>query len=348
MKTIAEQPGPRRGRRLLFTGIAIAITFALLYWVLRGTSLAEVYANLRAARPGPLIVAVLLATATFGLRTIRWRVLLRTREGGPVSWSALWHATAMGFMANNTLPLRLGELVRSYAASRLGGVPLTAAISSIAVERALDALTLVGLLAVALSQAGLPADTVVATGVGDVRLDAVVTRAGILCALVFAGALFVVLFPLAAERLVRLVVPFRRLAERVVALIEGLRQGFGALGSPARLGAAVFWSLVHWLLGAASFYIAFAAFGIQVGFAGAVLVQSLLAFGIAAPSTPGYFGVFELVAAAALALFGVPAGIGLAYGITYHVTTFVPITVLGLWSLARTGLSVREATRSAP
>ena len=348
MKTIAEPSKGRRGRRRLFTGLAITITLALLYWVLRGTSLADVMAHLRAARPGPLIVAVILATATFLLRTARWRVLLRTREGAPVSWSALWHATAMGFMANNTLPLRLGELVRSYAASRLGGVPLTAALSSIAVERALDALTLVALLGLALFQAGLPADTVVATAVGDVRLDAVVIRAGMLCALVFAGALFVVLFPLVAERLVRLVVPFRGLAERVVALIEGLRQGFDALRSPARLGVAVFWSLAHWLLNGATFYIAFAAFGIQVGFAGALLVQSLVTFGIAAPSTPGYFGIFELVVAAALGLFGVPPDVALAYGITYHITTFVPITLLGLWSLTRTGLSVREATRAAP
>jgi uncharacterized protein (TIRG00374 family) len=163
---------------------------------------------------------------------------------------------------------------------------------------------------------------------------------------IFAGALFVVLFPLTAERLVRALIPFRRLADRVVALIENLRQGFGALRSPARLGAAVFWSVAHWLLNGAAFFVAFAAFGIRVDFAGALLVQSLLAFGIAAPSTPGYFGIFELVAAAALALFGVPTEIGVAYGITYHVATFVPITLLGLWSLARSGLSVRDATRA--
>ena len=75
---------------------------------------------------------------------------------------------------------------------------------------------------------------------------------------------------------------------------------------------------------------------------GALLLQSLLAFGIAAPSTPGYFGVFEAVAAAVLSLFGVPTAVGFAYGITYHITTFIPITLLGLWSLARTGLHLRD------
>jgi hypothetical protein len=342
LTTIADPPKRRPARRLLATGAAVAVTLGLLYWVLRGTSFADILVHLKAARPGPLILAVLLATATFPIRTIRWRVLLRAANGGPVAWSALWHATAMGFMANNTLPFRLGELVRSYAASRLGRVPLAAALSSIAVERALDGLTLVALMGVALLRAGLPADTVVM----GARLDTVAARAGILCAVIFSGALFVVLFPLASERLVRTLIPWHGLADRVVALIENLRHGFGALRAPARFAAAVFWSLAHWLLNATAFYVAFGAFGIRVGFAGALLLQTLLAFGIAAPSTPGYFGIFELVVAAALALFGVAADVGVAYGITYHIATFVPITLLGLWSLGRTGVRVRDAARA--
>lgn len=323
--------------------LGVLISLGLLYWVLRGVSLATVVQHLRAARPGPLLAAVVLATLTFGLRVIRWRILLRSESGSTLSWSALWHATAMGFMANNTLPLRLGELLRAYAASRLGAVPMTTAFSSIAVERALDALVLVGLLIIALFGAGLPADTVVY----GARLDLVAQRAGLISVLIFSGALFVLLFPVLAERLVRLLVPFRHLADRIVNLIEGLRVGFGALKSPSRLLGAVVWSLAHWLLNAAAFYVAFAAFGIDVGFVGALLLQSLLAFGIAAPSTPGYFGVFEAVAAAVLSLFGVPTAVGFAYGITYHIATFIPITLLGLWSLARTGLHVRDVRQVA-
>lgn len=341
MTTIADPSGRRR--RLLITVIGVAISLGLLYWVLRGTSLSDIAAHLRAAHPLPLAAAVLLATMTFGLRTIRWRVLLHAEDGRPVSWTALWHATAMGFMANNTLPFRLGELVRSYAASRLSGVPMPAALSSIAVERALDALSLLALLGAALLGAGLPSDTVIVTSLGSVRLDVMATRAGIGCAVIFAGALAVVLYPRAAERVIRKVLPAPRIADRMVALIESLRLGFGVLRAPARLAAAVFWSIAHWLLNAAAFFVAFTAFDIHVGFAGALLVQSLVAFGIAAPSTPGYFGVFELFVAAGLALFQVPPDLGVAYGITYHVTTFVPITLLGLWSLARTGLHVRDA-----
>lgn len=320
--------------------VGVVVSLALLYWTLHDVSLAEVMTHLRAARPWPLVVAVVLATLTFPVRTLRWRILLRTPGDGPVSWHALWHAIAIGFMANNTLPLRLGEVVRSYAGSRLGGVPLATVLSSVAVERALDLLTLVGLLGVALVSAGLPGSTVIM----GARLDTLALRGGILCGLIFAGALSVVLFPLAAERLTRALVPFQGLADKLVRLIEALRQGFAVLRSPSRLALAVLWSIGVWLLGAYSFYVAFAAFGIQVDFAGALLVQSLLAFGVAAPSTPGFFGVFEFVVAAALALFGVANSVGVAYGITYHITTFIPITLLGLYSLARTGLHVKDAT----
>lgn len=344
MTTPAEEVPVRNPRRLIATLLGLGLSIGLLYWILRSVSLANVVEHLRAARAGPLAAAVVLATLTFGLRVVRWRILLRTDTGGTIRWSALWHATAMGFMANNTLPFRLGEFFRAYAAGRLGGVPVTAAFASIAVERALDALVLVGLLIVALFGAGLPGDTVVY----GTRLDTVVQRAELLCVGVFAGALFVLVFPVLAERLVRLLIPFRRPADRVVNLIEGLRVGFGALKSPSRLVAAVFWSVAHWLLNAAAFYVGFAAFNIHVGFAGALLLQSLLAIGVAAPSTPGYFGVFEAVTAAALLLFGVPTAVGFAYGITYHITTFVPITLLGLWSLARTGLHVGDAQRAAP
>ena len=323
----------------MVAAVVVLVTIALLYWVLKDTSFADIWGHLRQANLVPLLAAVAVATATFPIRAIRWHYLLRRADDGPVPGRALWHATTIGFMANNTLPFRLGEVVRSYAASRLAGLPLATCLSSIAVERALDLLTIVGLMTLALFQTGLPRETII---MGN-RLDALALRAAILCGIIFALALSVVLFPRLAEDVVRRIVPFPRIADRVVRLIEALRTGFQILRKPKRLVAAVTWSVVLWLVNGASFYVAFAVFDIGVDFAGALLIQALLAFGVAAPQAPGYFGVFELVTAAGLALFGIPASLAVAYGATYHITTFVPIVVIGLWSLARTGLTVREA-----
>ena len=286
-----------------------------------------------------------VATLTFVIRLVRWRLLLRAETGEVLPAAALWHGVAIGFMANNLLPFRAGEFIRCYTASRLTGARLTAAVSSVAVERVFDGLTVVGLLTLALFAAHLPAT--IAMGGVDVSVARAATVAGVLSAGALAIALAVVLVPQLAEDVVRAIVPWPRVADTLVRLIEGFRHGLTALRSPRRLAAVVAWSVVLWLVNAASFWIAFAAFDLPVGFAGALLLQGLLVFGIAVPSTPGYVGVFEAVIGAVLLLYGVPPALGAAYALVYHATTFVPITLLGAWSLARTGLTFGEIRRTA-
>ncbi len=314
--------------------------------MLRGTDTATLLREIRATRVLPLTLAVAVATATFPLRLIRWRLLLRADDGNGLPAVPLWHAIAMGFMANNVLPFRAGELVRCFAAARLTGARLTAAISSVAVERVFDGLTVVALLTGALLAAHLP--PTITVGGTSVSIAHAATTAGLLSAAALLVALVIVIWPVAAERITRSVLPAGRLASAVVQAIEGFRHGLASLRSPGRLAGVVLWSVVIWLVNAAAFWIAFAAFDLPVGFGGALLLQGLLVFGIALPSTPGYIGVFEAVISAVLLLYGVSASRGAAYAIVYHATTFVPITLLGVWSLARTGLSLAEIRSSRP
>jgi glycosyltransferase 2 family protein len=97
--------------------LGVAVSVGLLAWAVRGVSLQDIWQKIRAAHPAPLTLAAIIATLTFPLRLIRWRLLLPDRDGRRYPAAALWHAIALGFMANNILPLRAGELVRSYTAS---------------------------------------------------------------------------------------------------------------------------------------------------------------------------------------------------------------------------------------
>jgi uncharacterized protein (TIRG00374 family) len=328
-------PSNAPGRSRFWTSlVGIVLSAGLLALILRQVELGEVRRHLASARPLPLVLTVVIATATFPLRAVRWRYLLRQPDGRPMPFAPLWHATAMGFMANNVLPLRAGEIVRPLAVSRIAGIRFTTALASIAVERIFDALTVVLLLTVALASPGLGADVSVG-GVPVSRLAGIV--AALSAAGLIAGAL-VVARPLAAERVVRRLVPAPRIADRLVGLIEGIRQGLAALDSPARLAPVIVLSLVLWLVNAASFWIGFAAFDIPVGFTGALLVQGLLVFGVSVPSTPGYVGPFEAAIVAGLALYGVVEDRSFSYALAYHVTTFIPIVLLGLWSMVRTGI----------
>lgn len=321
--------------------VAILLSLALLWWALRDVSVDAVLGHIRAAHLGPLFAAVAVATVTFPLRLVRWRLLLRAETGQPLPALPLWHAVAIGFMANNVLPFRAGELVRCYAASRLTGTRLTAAISSVVIERLFDALAVVVLLAVALLGPGLSPGL----RVGGVSVAGAARFAGIVAVTGLAVAALVVAFPAAAERLVRAVSPSAALADRAVRFVEGLRHGLAALRSPALLAGVAVWSLVLWVVNGLSFYICFAAFDIEVGFLGALLLQGLLVFGISVPSTPGFIGPFEAVIVAVLALYGVEADRAFSYAITYHLTTFVPIILLGFWSLARTPIALGDLRR---
>jgi uncharacterized protein (TIRG00374 family) len=290
-----------------------------------------VLGHIAAARPGPLTAAVIIATLTFPLRLVRWRLLLRDERGEPYRSAPLWHAISLGFMANNVLPFRAGELIRSYTAARLAPARFTTVISSVAVERIFDALTVVALLTLALFASDLPGTV----RVGESSVADLARAAGVISLVALLSAVLVVAAPLAAERVVRRLLHGSRFADRIVDLIEGIRQGLVVLRSPARLIGVVFWSLVLWLVNALAFYVGFAAFDIPVSYTGALLLQGLLAFGISIPSTPGFFGPFEAVIVAVLALYGVPGSLAFSYAIAFHVTSFVPITVLGLWSLTR-------------
>lgn len=335
-------PPPRPRAPVWQILVGVAVSAVLLYFSLRGIHLAEVLQHVRAARLAPMLTAVVLATLTFVLRIFRWQLLLRGEDGRRLPAGPLWHAIAMGFMANNVLPLRMGEVVRAFAASRLTGTRFTSVFASIAVERLFDALVVVCLLAIGLFTAELPPGAVAGIGV-----ERIVTFAGLAAVGGLMAATMVVAFPLSAERLVRLAVPSKQLAEKLVGLIEGLRHGLSVLRSPVRVAGVVGWSFLLWGISALSFLVMFRAFGITVDLSGALLMQGLIMFGIALPSTPGYVGAFELPIIAVLTLYLVDKNLAAAYALTYHVTTFIPITLLGAWSVARTNLGL-TAFRKEP
>jgi uncharacterized protein (TIRG00374 family) len=343
LSTSAEQPaaggGPGDRRRATVPIIVgLVVSAGLLWWTMRGLQLADVVRHVRGARPLPLLLSVALATLTFPLRAFRWRALLRDSADRLLPAGAAWHGIAIGYLANNVLPLRAGEILRAYAVTRLAPVRLSSAVASVAVERVFDALTVVAMLGIALLAAGLPGDVRIA----GLPVSQLAQRIGLAAAVAFLLAAVVLSRPHAFAMWCERVIPFKGLARRMVALLEGIRAGLSVLRSPGRLAVVVGWSIAIWLVNALSFLALFPAFGLRIDLAGAVLVQSAIVFGIAVPSSPGYVGVFEAAIVLALALYGVAQDQALAYAVTYHAATFVPITLLGLYSLTRTPLAWRD------
>jgi uncharacterized protein (TIRG00374 family) len=103
-----------------------------------------------------------------------------------------------------------------------------------------------------------------------------------------------------------------------------------------------FWAMLTWLVNGASFWIAFRAVGIEAPFSAALFLQSILAVSVAAPSAPGFFGVFEAAAKVALSVYGIDNTLAVSYALGYHLLGWLPITAIGFWYLGKMGLHLKD------
>ncbi|MDH5642872.1 MAG: flippase-like domain-containing protein [Gemmatimonadota bacterium] len=326
--------------------VGILISIILLTWTLWGVDFHEVWNHLSSIKLLPFVGCVAVATATFPLRTIRWRYLLQL-DGEMIPFKPLWHATAIGFMANNLLPARAGEIARVYAAQKLTGVRFTSAFATIFVERVMDGLTLVLILAAAMFAGGFATGTTVAGW----TLGSLMTTMAAVFTVALAGAGLAVYKPQLvlhlAERVLRLILPKRAL-KWTMDQIEGIVDGLDVLRNFKRFALVSFWSVVVWGAGGLSFLLCMIAFQMEIPWTAAFLLQALIAFGVAVPSAPGFFGPFEAVAVVTLDLYGIPQALAVSYVVAYHLFTFVPISLLGMWSLSRAHLSLSDPHLANP
>ena len=287
------------------------------------------------------MLSIALATLTFPARAVRLRLMLE-RSAGSVALYPVWQATAIGFMANNILPARGGEVARAYAAARLVPTRFTTVLGALAVERIFDGLVIVFLLSAAVVDPGFRATAAIggrnvsamAAWAGGVFIVAL----GMLFAMVHApsGALAL------AGRVLRRLLP-ERAADLIVGLARNFIEGLSILRAPRDFGLVLAWSFAVWLINGLAFYTGFLAFGMDgLPFSSALLLQGVVAIGVAIPSSPGFFGLFEYASRAGLGLYGVAATSAVSFAVGIHLGWFVPITVIGLWTLARANLSLSD------
>ena len=321
--------------------IALAITVGLLWWAFKDVSWAELWHHVRVSNPWLLLLAVVVGTMVFPLRAFRWRPIL-----DPVApnlpYGPLWRATAIGFMANSVLPSgRAGEIVRPFMLARETQVPFSAAFASLVVDRVFDALCVLLLVIVALLDPSVPEGISVGAFVGT-TVFVVLGLTAVLYAIVFFPNQLITLFELVARR----VAP--TFEERGRDMLRSFAAGLSVLRSPKRFFVVFLWAMAMWLVQPLAFWIGFEALGIHVPFTAALLVQGIIVVGVAVPSTPGFFGLFEAAAKVGLAIYGIHENLALAWGFTYHILSLIPIVVIGLYYLARSGVKLSDLKQIRP
>ncbi len=327
--------------------LGIALSVLLLWITLRGVDLREVAEILRGSNLWLWLLSAATATAIFPLRARRWQAILAP-AAGRLPFAPLWHSTAIGMMVNNVVPVRAGEVARAFALSRAAPrVPFATAFASLAVDRIFDGVVVIALFLLASLDPRFPSDAVILGGSMGALAASAALFLGVVLAVLYVLTLAPERFITVAERVTGMV--WKAGAPRVRSFLSNYVGGLAVLRSPRLALEVLWWTVLHWLVNAGAFWIGFVALGLDAPFSAALFVQMLVVVAVALPSSPGFFGPFELAGKTALALYAVSDAAAVSWAIGFHLLSFVPITVIGVWYLTRMRLHVSDvATAPEP
>lgn len=312
----------RLSTNLARSAIGVLISVVCIWLVLRGVDLGQTWNLLRGAQLPWLCLAVVAIASDMFFRALRWQVLIAPIKRVPLRRLAGY--MMVGYLANNFLPARLGELVRSHYLGDREGISRSATLGTVVVERVVDTVVLVG---------------IGATAILVLNVRGVVVSA-ILVGVALAGLLVVALaIALAAHRLPggRRLGAFLGRWPRIKGIVVRLRDGLRVAALPKTVAAASVLSVAAW----SCTVVAVLAVGQSLLQQLTVGQGALLAAGTnlatAVPSGPGYLGTFEYAGQTIAIAFKIDASMGLALALLIHVLTLAVSSIGGAAALVRLG-----------
>ena len=316
--------------------ISILLIAAILYFV----DLRAMVDAVRNANYGMLLVAFAIGFLWLAIRTIVWRTLLRNRA----SYSDVFWTIGEGYLLNNFLPFRLGEIGRAFLLSRKSDMQFMEILPTIVIERAVD----LGFSA-AIFLTALPF-VVGSEGSGSI---------GIIVGVVVVLGL-VLLYVLARNNQWALNL-FQKLSARWPSLqrfggsfLEPFFAGLSILTDGWLFLRFLFWMAVNWGIAIISYYLIIRSFFPQAEVVWGMFGLGAAAFGGAVPSLPGAVGTFEGAFGGAITLLTGDESTALAVALTGRLYNYINSGVIGGIGLLREGQTLSgiyaqlKALRSKP
>jgi len=304
---------------LIISLAALAIVFSLI-------DLHELAEAIKQADLRFLLLGLLSEVVWVLVRGSVWRTLLQNKATYKDSFITINE----GYLLNNILPFRLGEIGRAFLMGRKARLDFWQVIPSILIERALDLAIAIGLFLCTLpfvigiswaKQAALLIGIVVVAGLGAIYIIAR-NRQWVLGWLDRAGERWSLVKKLTGRR--------------IVAFFDGLK-----IITDGRLFLrALGWEGLNWLVSILQYYLFLRTFFPAPDLLWVVFALGVGALGIAAPSSPGAIGVFEAVLVGALVVFGLDASRATAFAITIHIASYAVTGLIGGYGLYKDGESL--------
>lgn len=329
-----------RTKKLLYLAIGLLISGVLLYLLFQRIHFADLAAALKGANYFWLLPNVLFIVLTMYQRAWRWRGMVEPISVVP--FKNLLAATCIGFMANNVLPLRLGEFVRAYSLSAQDkSITKSASLATIFVERMVfDLVALLIIFGGVLYYSHLAMDRTMEQGLYAATGIAI------------AGVIFIVVLankPAQAGRLLTkylFVVPIG-LREKISAIILKFSRGLEFLTDARYVVSVGLQTLFIWLLMGLSNIFVFKAFNLNLPLDAAYVLLVVVSISILVPSTPGFVGVYHAGAVWSLLQYGVSQADALSCALVLHAAQYIVVTLMGFYFLKKEHLSLRKLEEEA-
>jgi len=285
-------------KKILGQVVGIAVGVAALYFSVKNVNSAELKASFDALRWIYIVPIIVLNFGVVALKALRWRYMLRPVKD--IEFFTIFKAITIGFMANNILPARLGEVLRIHILGKDADISRVSTTASLVSDKILEAISLLFLAALLVIFSGVPHWLHYA-----LTVTLLITVIAYTLAAIYSGRdinnKFMVKFQCG---------------------IKGLRHW-------KMFSMGLFVSFISWFLQLVMIYLTQEAYGVQLPFWGTFLVIIAVNMAIAVPGTPAHVGTFEFACILAYAFFGVDKSLGLLIGATYHIVQVIPITIVG-------------------
>lgn len=283
-------------KRLVQAAVGLGISGGALWLTLRGKDLQAIWSAVLAADYRYLFPYLLILAVIHLIRTVRWGILLE--PVAKVPFGKLNAVSAVGIMALVLLPFRLGEFARPYLVAERPRLRVSAALSSVVVERVADGIFTALLLILTLL--AVPRGT---PGLAFLRAGGVVVLLAFTAVLVF----LVVAYrnrALAVRLTHRLVDPLSpKLAERVSGMMDAFIHGLRLVPSRRKVAAFFLLTFVYWAVNGWGLKVLALGFGFDLSPVAAYTVLGVLVVGVMIPAGPGMVGTFQAAVILALSLF---------------------------------------------
>jgi uncharacterized protein (TIRG00374 family) len=298
--------------------LGIGISVVALALVVRSVDLGATWGVLQTADPRWLLLLVLFIAIDVVLRAVRWRILL-----GPLAAVTLRDTLAsllVGYLANNVLPARLGEVVRSHDLGERTGVSRSSVLGTIVIERIVDTFVVVSIAAAA----------ILVLSVRGVVASAVLVGFAVTALLILAVVVGIYAHRLPGADRLR---AYLGRWPRVRAVLARLRAGLSVASDIRVMAAAIVLSIGSWSCTVLAFAAAAQAVGIEPTMGQAALLAAGTNLATAIPAAPGYVGTFELAAVTIAASVGIDREPALAFAVLVHAGTLLLTSVGGAIAL---------------